>query len=155
MADILLITFEGEHGVKGDSRRQGYDDGNHSELLAFSVGGHGQYDPYHQRMSADIHSSLSFTMADGAQTPMMMEALFKTHQFAKVTIIVLRREGSAIVKAMTVECEEAYLTDFSFSPSAGSGPGGDVLSWSLAFDKMTVTGKGNQVAVWEHEATTA
>lgn len=155
MADIILVTFGGEHGVKGDSRRVGYDDGNHTELSNISMGANGMYDPYHQRMSADISTSLSFTMQDGAQTPPMMDALFKTHQFALVTFIILRREGSAVVPAMTIECSEAYLTSFAFSPSAGSGPGGDILSWSLAFDKMVITGKGNAVATWEHEATTA
>ena len=36
MADIILVSFDGEHGVKGDSRRVGYEDGNYTEVANIS-----------------------------------------------------------------------------------------------------------------------
>lgn len=151
MADIIMMSFGDEHDVVGDSRRTGYE--TQIEALAVSFSGSGQYDAYHQRMAADIDTQFSFTLPDGIHSTPLAQAFFKTHKFAKVLVTVLRREGSAIVVAKTIELEECYLTSWGEPLSAGSGAN-DSTSWSMVYDKMTITGKGNKVAIWSHEEVT-
>lgn len=153
MADLIFIDFGGEHDVKGDATRAGYED--QIEAQSFSVSGGSHVDRYHWQMSADASIGISFTKpVDGASAP-MMDAFYKTQLFAKVTITVLRKEGPEVVKSMVFELEQAYLTSFGYGTSAGSGASGDTETWSLEAKVVKTTGKGNKMATYDYEQVTA
>lgn len=153
MADIIVADFGEEHNLKGDSKRTGHE--GKLEVLSFSFGASGSYDAYHKRMSADVHTSFNFVTPDGTVTAPLMEASFKTHKVAKATFLVLRREGSEIKEAIKFEFTDCYFDSVSTGMSAGSGAGGDVISVSMVYNELKVTGKGNMEANWKHAEMTA
>ncbi|GIV60309.1 MAG: hypothetical protein KatS3mg043_1398 [Rhodothermaceae bacterium] len=133
MAEQIFCSFDGNKEIKGDVRKEGYEEWIRVESLAF--GAFRGYDRGTQKVNMDREYNISFSKkVDKASMP-LMKAFSEGKKFDEVKFVLFRTEGMETKPYLTYTFKEVYVTNVNMGAAEGSSSESE--SVTFAFDEVS------------------